>query len=143
MGHFILSSAVVGIGIGTVHAAMNPAMVSELRLTNVPSIVGIINGRLSFFKGDVSMHHLRDFVRNLFPSNTVTQVLDLIRFKHYGFYTCWIMFSESSKWNHCVTMTKHLHQMHFINIVQLLIKVRHILIFSANICTSPILLAIQ
>lgn len=48
-----------------------------LGISNVPSIVGIINGRIHHFRGEFNIKNLRDFVRKLIPTKTVTEVNEM------------------------------------------------------------------
>ncbi|CAE1231747.1 DNAJC16 [Acanthosepion pharaonis] len=66
----------VGIGIGTIHVSSNRALGSNLRINEVPQIMAVVNGRITYFKRQVSMQNLRDFIRNLFPPSTIQLITD-------------------------------------------------------------------
>ena len=54
--------------------AVNRGIASHLRIHDVPSIVGLVNGRSTFFSGPVNLQTLREFVRNWFPKDTLVNV---------------------------------------------------------------------
>ncbi|KAL8560636.1 hypothetical protein ACOMHN_062881 [Nucella lapillus] len=67
----------VGLCIATIHIQRNPNLASHLRVYNVPALMGLVDGRLSHFKSDmISLQGLREFVRQLFPKNTLLRVKD-------------------------------------------------------------------
>lgn len=59
----------VGIGVATVRINSANSFSNTLRINEVPQILGVINQRLSFYQGQLSMQSLRDFIRNLFPQS--------------------------------------------------------------------------
>ena len=63
-----------GLGMGTVHAQMDPGLSRKLRLSSVPSVLAVVSGRVMWYDGAVSVQKLRDFVRSVFPSDLVTPV---------------------------------------------------------------------
>lgn len=73
---FIQELKSVGLCVATIHAGRSGDLTSHLRITSVPTIVGVINERITFFKGPVSIQSLREFARYLFPSNFMTKVTD-------------------------------------------------------------------
>ncbi|XP_041378311.1 dnaJ homolog subfamily C member 16-like [Gigantopelta aegis] len=73
---FIAELETVGLCIGTAHMAVNRGISSHLRIHDVPAIVGLVNGRPTFFSGPVNLQTLREFVRNWFPKDTLTNVDD-------------------------------------------------------------------
>ncbi|XP_014787454.1 dnaJ homolog subfamily C member 16 [Octopus bimaculoides] len=66
----------VGIGVATVHVASSRPLASRLRLHEVPQIMGVINGHVHYLKKQISLQILRDFIRNLFPTNTIQRLND-------------------------------------------------------------------
>lgn len=66
----------VGIGVATVRINSANSFANTLRINEVPQILAIINRRLSFYQGQLSMQSLRDFIRNLFPLNTMQLLND-------------------------------------------------------------------
>ena len=56
------------------HAGRSGDLASHLRIMNVPAILGVINERITQFKGPVSIQSLREFARYLFPANVLTKV---------------------------------------------------------------------
>lgn len=67
----------VGLCVATVHIQRNPDLASHLRTHSVPDLLGVVNGRVTRIKFDyISLQHLRDFVRQLFPKNTIKLLKD-------------------------------------------------------------------
>ncbi|XP_070260252.1 dnaJ homolog subfamily C member 16 [Myotis yumanensis] len=64
----------LGIGIGVVHAGYERRLARHLGAHSTPSIVGVINGKVSFFHSAVVSENLRQFVENLLPGNLVEKV---------------------------------------------------------------------
>lgn len=64
----------LGIGIGVVHAGYERRLARHLGAHSTPSIVGVINGKVSFFHNAVVPENLRQFVENLLPGNLVEKV---------------------------------------------------------------------
>ena len=64
-----------GLGMGTVHAQLDPGLTRKLKISTVPSILAVVSGRVTWYdEGAVSVQKLRDFVRSVFPSDLVTPV---------------------------------------------------------------------
>ncbi|XP_033763576.1 dnaJ homolog subfamily C member 16-like [Pecten maximus] len=72
---FIKELDLVGIGVGTFHAGHAGGLASELRVHHVPAILGIVNGRSTFFTGSVGPQQFRDFIRKLFPAKLIDRKL--------------------------------------------------------------------
>ena len=66
----------VGIGVGTIHVSSNEELGSNLRINDVPQIMAVVNGRITYFNNEVSMQNLRIFIRNLFPVSTIQMMTD-------------------------------------------------------------------
>ncbi|XP_005886244.1 PREDICTED: dnaJ homolog subfamily C member 16 [Myotis brandtii] len=64
----------LGIGIGVVHAGYERRLARHLGAHSTPSIIGVINGKVSFFHNAVVSENLRQFVENLLPGNLVEKV---------------------------------------------------------------------
>lgn len=64
----------LGIGMGTFHAGRVQRLAVELRITRVPRILAVMNGRVTEFRGQKSLHSLRQFVRELFPQKLIQSV---------------------------------------------------------------------
>lgn len=74
---FIKEQEQLGIGVGTIHVTSNRVLGSNLRIHEIPQIMAVVNGRVTYFKGHVTKQALRDFVRNLFePSKTLKTLSD-------------------------------------------------------------------
>lgn len=63
-----------GVGIGVVHAGYERRLAHHLGAHSTPSILGIINGKISFFHNAVVHENLRQFVESLLPGNLVEKV---------------------------------------------------------------------
>ncbi|XP_059178556.1 dnaJ homolog subfamily C member 16-like [Physella acuta] len=67
----------IGMCVIAVHLRRSPGLASHLRIHEVPNILGVVSGRVTFYKENgISFDHLREFVRRLFPSGTVTMIKD-------------------------------------------------------------------
>lgn len=66
----------IGVCVGTFHAGRARSLASTLRIERVPTLLMLINGQLTFFKGGVSTTTLRNFARNVFPTNILTKIND-------------------------------------------------------------------
>ncbi|XP_024410021.2 dnaJ homolog subfamily C member 16 [Desmodus rotundus] len=64
----------LGVGIGVVHAGYERRLAHHLGAHSTPSILGIINGKISFFHNAVVRENLRHFVESLLPGNLVEKV---------------------------------------------------------------------
>uniref|UniRef100_A0A8C5K4U7 DnaJ homolog subfamily C member 16 n=1 Tax=Jaculus jaculus TaxID=51337 RepID=A0A8C5K4U7_JACJA len=64
----------LGVGIGVVHAGYERRLAHHLGAHSTPSILGIINGKVSFFHNAVVRENLRQFVESLLPGNLVEKV---------------------------------------------------------------------
>ncbi|XP_008056308.1 dnaJ homolog subfamily C member 16 isoform X2 [Carlito syrichta] len=69
----------LGVGIGVVHAGYERRLAHHLGAHSTPSILGIINGKVSFFHNAVVRENLRQFVESLLPGNLVEK---LVAFAH-------------------------------------------------------------
>lgn len=65
---------VLGVGIGVVHAGYERRLARHLGAHSTPSIIGIINGKISFFHNAVVPENLRQFIESLLPGNLVEKV---------------------------------------------------------------------
>jgi len=50
-------------------------MSRKLRLSTVPAVVAVVGGKLHWFDKHFSVQNLRDFVRGLYPSDLIQEVL--------------------------------------------------------------------
>ncbi|KAK6175697.1 hypothetical protein SNE40_014098 [Patella caerulea] len=66
----------IGMCVGTFHARDSASLTSHLRIHQVPTILAVVNGRPTYYNDHVSMQILRNFVRKLFPKNTLTEITD-------------------------------------------------------------------
>lgn len=63
-----------GMGIGLINVNRSPRLADTLGVGRVPSIIGIINGYVSFYSGTVTVQGLKDFVIGLFPHDLIEMV---------------------------------------------------------------------
>ncbi|MEE6482140.1 hypothetical protein FKM82_013160 [Ascaphus truei] len=66
----------LGVGIGVVHAGSERRLAHHLGAHSTPSILGVINGKISFFHNAVIRENLRHFVESLLPGNLVDKITD-------------------------------------------------------------------
>jgi len=64
----------VGVGIGIINVNRSPRLVNALGARRVPTIVGIINGRVMFYNDRVTVQGLKDFVMGLFPRGLIEKI---------------------------------------------------------------------
>ena len=69
-----MRSAFSGVGIGVVHAGYERRLAHHLGAHSTPSLLGLINGKITFFHNAVVRENLRQFVENLLPGNLVEKV---------------------------------------------------------------------
>ncbi|TNM86500.1 hypothetical protein fugu_006730 [Takifugu bimaculatus] len=66
----------LGVGIGVVDVGYERRLANHLGAHRTPSILGIVNGRVTFFHYAVAKEHLRQFVEDLLPLRLVEQITD-------------------------------------------------------------------
>ncbi|KAJ8320887.1 hypothetical protein KUTeg_002474 [Tegillarca granosa] len=65
---------IIRLGIGSFHAGISRSLSNQMKITRVPTLMAVVNGRISYFRSGVSLSNLRDYIRNLFPSNTAIKL---------------------------------------------------------------------
>uniref|UniRef100_A0A667X0Z3 DnaJ homolog subfamily C member 16 n=1 Tax=Myripristis murdjan TaxID=586833 RepID=A0A667X0Z3_9TELE len=66
----------LGVGIGIVDLGYERRLASQLGAHRAPSIIGLVNGRVTFFHQAVVREHLRQFVEDLLPQRLVEKITD-------------------------------------------------------------------
>ncbi|KAM8867651.1 dnaJ homolog subfamily C member 16-like [Synchiropus picturatus] len=66
----------LGIGIGIVDLGFERRLASQLGVHRAPTIIGLVNGRATFFHQAVVREHLRQFVEDLLPQKQVEKITD-------------------------------------------------------------------
>ncbi|XP_072222723.1 dnaJ homolog subfamily C member 16 [Leuresthes tenuis] len=66
----------LGVGIGVVDVGYERRLANHLGAHRTPSILGVINGKVTFFHYAVAKEHLRQFVEDLLPQRLVERVSD-------------------------------------------------------------------
>ncbi|XP_041954952.1 dnaJ homolog subfamily C member 16 isoform X2 [Alosa sapidissima] len=66
----------LGVGIGVVDVGYERRLANHLGAHRTPSILGVINGKVTFFHYAVVRQHLRQFVEDLLPQRLVEKVTD-------------------------------------------------------------------
>ncbi|XP_061688476.1 dnaJ homolog subfamily C member 16-like isoform X2 [Syngnathoides biaculeatus] len=66
----------LGVGIGVVDVGYERRLANHLGAHRTPSILGVINGKVTFFHFAVAKEHLRQFVEDLLPQRLVEWVSD-------------------------------------------------------------------
>ncbi|XP_034028972.1 dnaJ homolog subfamily C member 16 [Thalassophryne amazonica] len=66
----------LGVGIGVVDVGYERRLANHLGAHRTPSILGVINGKVTFFHYAVAKEHLRQFVEELLPQRLVERVTD-------------------------------------------------------------------
>lgn len=63
-----------GVGIGIVDIGYERRLANQLGVHHTPSILGVVNGRVTVFHYSVVREHLRQFVEDLLPQRLVEKV---------------------------------------------------------------------
>lgn len=63
-----------GVGIGIVDLGSERRLASHLGAHRAPSIIGLLNGRVTFFHQAVVREYLRQFIEDLLPAKLVEKV---------------------------------------------------------------------
>lgn len=66
----------LGVGIGIVDLGYERRLANQLGAHRAPSIIGLVNGRVTFFHQAVVREHLRQFVEDLLPQKLVEKITD-------------------------------------------------------------------
>ncbi|XP_066528447.1 dnaJ homolog subfamily C member 16 [Hoplias malabaricus] len=66
----------LGVGIGVVDIGYEKRLANHLGAHRTPSILGLINGKVTFFHYAISREYLRQFVESLLPQKMVQKVTD-------------------------------------------------------------------
>uniref|UniRef100_A0A3P9D340 DnaJ homolog subfamily C member 16 n=1 Tax=Maylandia zebra TaxID=106582 RepID=A0A3P9D340_9CICH len=66
----------LGVGVGVVDVGYERRLANHLGAHRTPSILGVINGKVTFFHYAVAKEHLRQFVEELLPQRLVERVTD-------------------------------------------------------------------
>lgn len=66
----------LGVGIGIVDLGYERRLANQLGAHRAPSIIGLVNGRVTFFHQAVVREHLRQFVEDLLPQKLVEKIND-------------------------------------------------------------------
>lgn len=63
-----------GVGIGIVNLSYERRLANQLGVHRVPTIIGLVNGRVSFFHQAVVQEYLQQFIEDLLPHKLVEKV---------------------------------------------------------------------
>uniref|UniRef100_A0A1A7Z1J2 DnaJ homolog subfamily C member 16 n=2 Tax=Iconisemion striatum TaxID=60296 RepID=A0A1A7Z1J2_9TELE len=66
----------LGVGIGIVDVGYERRLANQLGVYRAPSIIGLVNGRMTFFHQAVVRENLRQFLEALLPQNLVERIND-------------------------------------------------------------------
>uniref|UniRef100_A0A3B4A6B6 DnaJ homolog subfamily C member 16 n=1 Tax=Periophthalmus magnuspinnatus TaxID=409849 RepID=A0A3B4A6B6_9GOBI len=66
----------LGVGFGIIDLGYERRLSTQLGAHRAPSIIGLINGRVSFFHQAVVKEHLRQFIEDLLPNKLVHKISD-------------------------------------------------------------------
>ena len=70
----------IGFGAGHSDASWNRELAKVLGITTVPSIVGVLDGKIFRFRGEYTVKNLREFARRLIPQKLVTHLDNVASF---------------------------------------------------------------
>ncbi len=63
-----------GVGLGSVHGNLHSRVTHYCGVAVVPSVVGVVSGRVVSYRGGVSVRSIKDFLESLLPSSIITEV---------------------------------------------------------------------
>ncbi|XP_029989403.1 dnaJ homolog subfamily C member 16-like [Sphaeramia orbicularis] len=66
----------LGVGIGIVDLGSERRLASQLGAHRAPSIIGLVNGRVTFFHQAIVRQHMRQFIEDLLPHKLVEKITD-------------------------------------------------------------------
>ncbi|KAM7401871.1 hypothetical protein PAMP_017148 [Pampus punctatissimus] len=66
----------LGVGIGIVDLGYERRLANQLGAHRAPSIIGLVNGRVTFFHQALVREHLRQFIEDLLPQRLVEKITD-------------------------------------------------------------------
>ncbi|XP_060924943.1 dnaJ homolog subfamily C member 16-like [Limanda limanda] len=66
----------LGVGIGIIDLGSERRLANQLGAHRAPSIIGLVNGRVTFFHQAVVREHLRQFIEDLLPYKLVEKITD-------------------------------------------------------------------
>uniref|UniRef100_A0A7N8XLY0 DnaJ homolog subfamily C member 16 n=1 Tax=Mastacembelus armatus TaxID=205130 RepID=A0A7N8XLY0_9TELE len=66
----------LGVGIGVVDMGYERRLANQLGVHRVPSIIGLLNGRVTLFHQAVVREHLQQFIEDLLPHRLVEKITD-------------------------------------------------------------------
>lgn len=66
--------SLAGVGIGVVDVGYERRLANHLGAHRTPSILGVVNGKVTFFHYAVVREHLKQFVEDLLPQRLVEKV---------------------------------------------------------------------
>uniref|UniRef100_A0A3Q2DW99 DnaJ (Hsp40) homolog, subfamily C, member 16 like n=1 Tax=Cyprinodon variegatus TaxID=28743 RepID=A0A3Q2DW99_CYPVA len=72
----VLDLEPLGVGIGILDLGYERRLANQLGAYRAPSIIGLVNGRVTFFHQAVVREHLRQFVEDLLPGHLVQRVIN-------------------------------------------------------------------
>ncbi|XP_068172069.1 dnaJ homolog subfamily C member 16 [Antennarius striatus] len=83
----------LGVGIGIVDLGYERRLANQLGAHRAPSIIGLVNGRVTFFHQAVVREHLRQFIEDLLPQKLVEKITDD---NYMGYLNSWQMENKPS-----------------------------------------------
>nr|XP_057911325.1 dnaJ homolog subfamily C member 16 [Doryrhamphus excisus] len=66
----------LGVGIGIVDLGYERRLANQLGAHRAPSIIGLVNGRVTFFHQSIVREYLRQFIEDLLPQKLVEKITD-------------------------------------------------------------------
>ena len=65
----------LGVGLGSVHANHHPRITNYCGVNQVPTVVGVVSGRVIHFHGDLrGIGTMEEFLNNILPQRVVLLV---------------------------------------------------------------------
>ena len=65
----------MGVGLGSVHANHHPRITNHCGVSQIPTVVGVVSGRVIHFHGNLrGIDTMQDFLNNILPKGVVLLV---------------------------------------------------------------------
>ena len=65
----------MGVGLGSVHANHHPRITNHCGVNHVPTVVGVVSGRVIHFHGNIrGIDAMQDFLHNILPQKVILLV---------------------------------------------------------------------
>lgn len=90
------------MGVGVFNPQLDQPLSRKLRVSSVPAVVAVRDGKVQWFKNHFTHANLREFIRSLYPSDLIVEVGGFSPVVLCVFYNCsfFLMYGLLSSY-HC------------------------------------------